>query len=312
MPHNLTFDHPYWHLYQHLLIVDWKGENNQKRKDMMRQLANQAEFTDLDKGKLEAMMMLPWFKPEMAHRLFFDRLRERYCYSVLRPDTLNLIANFSPIVELGAGNGYNAWLLRQIGAEVVALEAFPPEEGKNWFFGTNVLGMPKKGATSWTKIAKGGALDLGGYTNHALFISWPPINSMASEAIDNYDGEIIILIANRANCATSDFYKRLLKDWHLVYSTETGGWKSLQVEWLELYCRDREGHAAQKVLDLVQHNHSHEHMRHSHVHLHDEHHLHSHGGNVDFTKPHSHEHDHSPLDHSHPHIIDFHHHDHPE
>jgi hypothetical protein len=44
---------------------------------------------------------------------------------------LATVCGYSPLVEIGAGNGYNDWLLQQMGAEVVAFDAFPVEASYN-------------------------------------------------------------------------------------------------------------------------------------------------------------------------------------
>jgi len=237
MNHYFPIKHPYWQLYMSLLAVDSLDRSDAKQ--LLRRLAAEVDFSPVDRLYLEMQMSSPWFIPTKCHYLFFERMREKYCYSVMHPDTIDLLKQLSPIVELGAGNGYNAWLLAQAGVDVVALEAYPPHEGKNWFFGTNIFGLPKKNFISWTDVVKGTSIDLLQYPRHNLFISWPPLNEMAFDALRFYRGNIVILIANRANCGSPRFYRKLEKDWHLEYAKETGGWSGFQNERLEIYCRDK-------------------------------------------------------------------------
>lgn len=302
MDNELGIKHPYWEMYQRLSELK-ENKIDETSKKSLRELSREIHFTVQDRLQLEALMLLPWFKIEMVFELFFLKMREKFCYSIFSPSMLKFLREYSPLVEMGAGNGYNAWLLRQMGADIEAIEAFPVEEGKNWFFGTNTFGLPAKRGNSWTRVTKGDSKELENFAERTLLISWPPINSMASDALQHYKGSHIILVENRKNCATNAFYKALSKQWHLIYSTETDGWSSFQVEWLELYRR-------LDAPDSSTHSHSHQAVRHSHLHLHDEHHDHNHdhGHVADFRHPHAHDHQHTPRPHNHPHIGDEHHH----
>ncbi len=123
MNHYFPIKHPYWQLYMSLLAVDSLDRSDAKQ--LLRRLAAEVDFSPVDRLYLEMQMSSPWFIPTKCHYLFFERMREKYCYSVMHPDTIDLLKQLSPIVELGAGNGYNAWLLAQAGVDVVALEAYP-------------------------------------------------------------------------------------------------------------------------------------------------------------------------------------------
>ncbi len=296
METGLTIEHPYWDVYQRLLSL----KKDKNLKEELRKIAGDFDFSLENRLQLETTMLIPWFQPHMVYQLFFSKMREKFCYSILTPETLKFLLEFSPLVEMGAGNGYNAWLLRQLGAEIEAIEAFPVEEGRNWFFNTNSFGLPGKRGRSWTPITKGDAKDLEHFPDHALLMVWPPINSMASDSLKHYKGSTIVLIANRKNCGNTAFYKALTKDWHLVYSTESGGWSGFQVEWLELYVRSG--------TELPQtHLHYHSEFEHTHVHLHDEHHNHDHEHEYVGIHPHEHKHKHTNMSHSHSHIGDEHH-----
>lgn len=228
--------HPYWDLYQRLLRLR-DSQVKQVIKQELLAIAKELNFSLANRLKLETLLLLPWFKPAMVYEFCFARMREKFSYSVLSPEMLGIIRQYSPLVEIGAGNGYNTWLLRQMGASVEAIEAYPVEEGKNWFFDTGACGLPTRNGTSWTQVTKGDTSDLEKFTDHTLLIIWPPINSMGSDALKHYHGSHIILIANKKNCANQHFYKSLNTDWHLVHSTQTNHWGNFQVEWFEVYSR---------------------------------------------------------------------------
>jgi|AGTN01.1.fsa_nt_gi hypothetical protein len=168
--------------------------------------------------------------------LFFSVLRERFSYSVLSPEALELVAAASPFIELGAGNGYVAWILRQIGVDIVALEAFPVEEGRNWFFNTK-FGLPAKGGRSWTEVEKGTAKDLTRYSDRTLLLCWPPRNRMASNALRFFSGDKLALVIEKSCCANKSFFRELEQNWTLQYSYPTGSWSSCHAETFEVYTR---------------------------------------------------------------------------
>ena len=170
----------------------------------------------------------------MIEEIFFVRLREQFAYSVLSPEMLNIIAGYSPLVELGAGNGYNAWLLQQMSAEITALDAYPVEEGKNWFFDTR-FGLPTRLGHSWTKVQKGDSKALEAYPDHTLFLCWPPKNSMAQLSLTHFVGNKLIFVGNKPCCANAPFYKALAENWKLEFSTATGSWDSCHQEVLAVY-----------------------------------------------------------------------------
>lgn len=54
--------------------------------------------------------------------VFRERFASEYCCAVPSPEILKLIAEQSPLIEVGAGNGYWAKELAQLGADVIALD----------------------------------------------------------------------------------------------------------------------------------------------------------------------------------------------
>jgi hypothetical protein len=231
-----AIEHPYWDIYSSLTKLRNSAANT-NTKDTIRALAKKAELSEKDRMMIEVKMALPWFKVAMVEEAFFLKLREKYSYSVLSPEMLATVCGYSPLVEIGAGNGYNDWLLQQMGAEVVAFDAFPVEEGKNWFFATNSFGLPTTRGSSWTKILKGDSKVLKDYPDHMLLMVWPPKNPMALESLSDYPGKRLMFIGNKKCCASGAFYKALAKDWKLEYEVNTGSWDACHKEVLEVYSR---------------------------------------------------------------------------
>lgn len=69
-------------------------------------------------------------------RLTREDLVKRFSWAIPSPTSLAFIAlhlDGRPIVEMGAGTGYWAWMLTQMGLDVVAYDSHPPDVAENWF-----------------------------------------------------------------------------------------------------------------------------------------------------------------------------------
>lgn len=233
--------HPYWDYYSNLKTIfeDRKsGRINQaKMINELTALAEKAGLHSKDRFKLKLLTMLPWINKTAIEEIFFHSLREKFAYSNLSPELLERVCEYSPLVELGAGNGYIAWLLQMRGAQIVPIDAFPVEEGKNWFFNTNVFNLPTSEGKSFVAVKKGTSETLKEFGDHSLLLCWPPINSMGRDALRDYPGQTVIFVGNKKNCADAGFYKQLKEHWDIVFSTRTGSWDRCHTEWLEIYKR---------------------------------------------------------------------------
>ena len=58
-----------------------------------------------------------------------EMIKDRFSWAIPNEEALDAIAAVGPIVEIGAGTGYWAWLLQKRGVDVVAYDATPPHFG---------------------------------------------------------------------------------------------------------------------------------------------------------------------------------------
>jgi hypothetical protein len=231
-------NHPYWDYYSRLTsILGSKSKSRAEAARELGELAGQAGLHSKDRFKLKLLTALPWLNKTAIEEIFFHSLREKFAYSNLSPEMLERLGEYSPLVELGAGNGYLAWLLRQKGCDIVPIDAFPVEEGKNWFFNTNVFSLPTTEGKSFIEVKKGTSEALADYPNHTLLLCWPPINSMGKDALRDFRGSTVIFVGNKKNCGEPTFYKMLKEHWELIFSTKTGSWTRCHTEWMEIYKR---------------------------------------------------------------------------
>lgn len=138
-----------------------------------------------------------------------QRLIARYGYAVPDEWALDVIAAHAPIVELGAGAGYWAALLRARSVDVVALDAAPP---------TATTGVAELGPR-WTTVLSGDATALGEYPDRTLLLCWPPLDDpMAHRALACYPGNTIIYVGEGRGgcCADETFFAALESGWRLT------------------------------------------------------------------------------------------------
>jgi len=95
-------------------------------------------------------------------------LVEEYGWAIPNEEAIEHIADLSPIVEIGAGKGYWARLLREVGATVIAYDIEPP------------------GEDAWTSVEQGTPKMLERFNGeYTLLLCWPPYgDDMAINALE--------------------------------------------------------------------------------------------------------------------------------
>ncbi|PZM77136.1 MAG: hypothetical protein DKT66_28265 [Candidatus Melainabacteria bacterium] len=165
----------------------------------------------------------------------FDSLQERYSASDMRrfcrnlmvrkyswaipsKNVLKAIAEVGPLVEIGAGTGYWAALLRNRGADIIAYDFAPSATGRNGYtLKTN----------SWTEVLPATETTVAYHPDRTLFLCWPPLNDeMAYRALRAYTGDSLIYIGEPFPGCTADenFHDRLEKNWVLVKKIDLKRW----------------------------------------------------------------------------------------
>jgi len=149
--------------------------------------------------------------------LWREALRSHFSYGIPDKVALKIISRYSPLVEIGAGNGYWAYLLSKVGADILAYDLFPPLTGTNFQFSKY----------QWFLIFKGGPEVLSAIRNRNLLICWPPYNdNMAKNCLTYFKGEFVIYIGeNKGGCnGTDSFFDNLEKEYTLVKVHNLSHW----------------------------------------------------------------------------------------
>jgi hypothetical protein len=112
-----------------------------------------------------------------------DEMVMTFAWAIPNQAAIDAIAALSPIVEVGAGLGYWAYLLEKAGADIVAYDI-----GNDTYFDTD--------AEPWSLVHRGTAIDaMENHGDRTLFLCWPPYDHpMAHEALDLHRGEHVAYV----------------------------------------------------------------------------------------------------------------------
>lgn len=143
-------------------------------------------------------------------------LVQRYSWAIPSPATLVWMVEAldgRPVVEMGAGTGYWAWLLEQLGVDIVAYDEHPPLRGENhWHCRDGEAG------TQYVEVQIGSPDVLANMGNRVLFLSWPPYGgTMALDALTTYPGDTLIEIGEGEwGCTGNEEFYQALGDWNEI------------------------------------------------------------------------------------------------
>lgn len=149
-----------------------------------------------------------------------DTLVKRYSWAIPGGSALEKIASYSPIVEMGAGSGYWAYLLRGLGVDVVAYD-----KGDAWH-----PDLKGKNPPRWTKVLEGTPESLRNHSDRTLLLVWPPYaEPMAYECLIHYGGNRIIYVGEGSGGCTADdqFHERLEDRWERVEGVSVPQWDGI-------------------------------------------------------------------------------------
>lgn len=159
---------------------------------------------------------------DLASMMVRDVAVRSYSWAVLDRAALAAIVAASPggIVEIGAGMGYNAALLAEMGADVVAYDAVPCSD-------------------RWFNVELGGPEVLAWHPDRTLLLCWPPYNtSMAADCLARYRGNTVVYVGEDEYGATADdaFFRRLEAEWQQTQEISIPTWLFIE-DYLGIYQR---------------------------------------------------------------------------
>lgn len=188
----------------------------QERYETFRALVDQ-----YNEGMQRKVEVIPRYELDQAGA-YFNQIRHplilKYSWAIPNFEALNEIKSFSPIFELGAGSGYWAELLKDLGTDIVAVD-----NGSD--SGTGLA--PTK---YWKKPIEGNESLVSQYPDRTLFLCWPdPRSAMASKALAQYKGKFLIYVgypaAKRSRyMGDQKFYDMLENQFKLIKEVAIPQW----------------------------------------------------------------------------------------
>jgi hypothetical protein len=179
------------------------------------------EFARLNRYSGAAARQDIWIGPPGAASIWAERAAcvRRYAFGVPTRAALEAIARYAPIIELGAGTGYWAYLLRRRGVDCAVYDLFPPDraaENPNRF-------LP----FTWTRVEQGGIDRLAGEDHRSLFLCWPSLaDPFAADALEAYAGQTLVYVGEGVGGHTADetFFVCLAREWQEIESIALPNW----------------------------------------------------------------------------------------
>lgn len=151
-------------------------------------------------------------------------LVNQYAWAIPNDAALEAIQKYGPVVELGAGAGYWAYLLEKQGVDIVAYDDLSWEKAKNH--------SPLK---SWFSALQEGdekVLTLESNQNRTLLLAWPPKTSFARDAVQLFAGRHLIYIGEHPSrtgsmvpaMATDGFFELLDSQFKRIHEVNLPNW----------------------------------------------------------------------------------------
>jgi hypothetical protein len=161
------------------------------------------------------------FEPALRHYMV-----RAFSWAIPNQSALQALADIAGdrgVLEVGAGTGYWAALLRQLGVDVLATDIAPPRtdlgpEHNPWH--PNVA--------SFGEVVKMGAAEAAARADgRVLMLCWPPSTSeMGLEAVSAYQGPAVVYVGEwcRGTTGTPALHRLLERDWEMDLSVEIPVW----------------------------------------------------------------------------------------
>jgi len=134
-----------------------------------------------------------------------------YSWAIPSNEAIQEIAQYSPLLELGAGTGYWGWLLRQAGALINCYDS-NPGAGPHW--SEVEYGTPET------------LNELPDLAERTLLLVWPPLDEpMAEAALEAFTGKRLIYVGEwRGRTGSARFHDQLERRYRLERSIEIPRW----------------------------------------------------------------------------------------
>jgi len=191
--------------------VDNKGFNPYL-DDMLKLKPNEVSLWNMSRlHKYDVHYLTDFFVSEH----YREKWVYKYGFAIPCLQALKAIKAYSPIIELGAGSGYWAYLLDQMDCDIIAYDKKDPHYATGH---------------SWFDVAPGDQHVLPEYPDSTLFLCWPPMSDMAEECVKAFKGQHIIYIGEgHGGCTASDgFFEEIEEHWDYLGDVGIPCWPGIR------------------------------------------------------------------------------------
>lgn len=150
-----------------------------------------------------------------------QRLVRQYCWTIPDPDTVAFVARHAEgrLVDPIAGTGYWAYLLAQLGVDVVCYDLNPGAAlvTNGWHDGHLYAEVSTKDCAEAATL----------HPDRTLFLSWPPHGQdVGARILNAFQGKRVIYVGDDSGGATGDdeMHRLLRTDWTAVASRQPVLW----------------------------------------------------------------------------------------
>lgn len=157
-----------------------------------------------------------------------DKFSWIFSYSIPTDEAINEMKKYSPIIEMGAGLGYWAWILRN---ENCVIESFDNKSYFNKIIENNSYSLKSISNPEYWIEVKDGNPDIlkTNYENYTLFLSWPiseKEGEMASDCLKYYSGNNLLYVGELEGGHTGGelFLSLLNSEWLLKRKIRLPSW----------------------------------------------------------------------------------------
>lgn len=166
------------------------------------------------------------------------RLTHKYSWAIPSEEAITALLKYSPIIEVGAGTGYWASLVKQAGGDIVATDIAPPQIA--WKTRANIY-HPNgdQYIPGYEYIVATAVEAAAAFPERTLFTCWPEYDeAYVSNMLRAYTGDFVIYIGEGYGGCTGndDFHYQLEEEWNLIDHIGIPTWPSVH-DSMRIYLR---------------------------------------------------------------------------
>jgi hypothetical protein len=143
-----------------------------------------------------------------------QELTSLYAWTITDPATFDFVRAHCPnrVLDPLAGTGYWAYLLGQVGVEVIASDRHPPHPEAD-------LNIWHPLAEQHVPVTEADAVQAMGISEpgDTLLLGWPPATNVAEATVKAFRGNQMVYIGESGDsCASPSFWAQLALNWHPI------------------------------------------------------------------------------------------------